>query len=325
MADLSVNYMGLQLKNPVIAGASSFSKSLDGIKKLADNGASAVVMKSLFEEELHQKDDYEDDFHPEAYAYEIADASIMYGTTNYLKLIEKAKAEIDVPLIASINCLGGKWWTDFAQDIQNAGADALELNIAYMPFDKEETSAEIEKRYTGIVSKVNDVIKIPFSAKIGQHLTNIPGIVSGIEDAGAKGIVMFNRFYRLGIDIEKMEFKPVEFFTSESETYSALRWIGITSPQISTDICSSTGIHSADTAVQHILSGAKAVQVASAMYEKGEKVITDIVEGVGKYLDRYSCKNLSEIRGKMVEDPDNRKRFERTQYMKVAGGYGVNI
>lgn len=325
MADLSVKYMGLNLKHPVIAGASSLSKSIEGIKSLASAGASAVVVKSLFEEELRHDEDYGDDYHPEAYAYEISDAFVMYGTTNYLKLIEKAKAEVDIPVIASVNCLGGKWWTDFASEVESAGADALELNIAYLPFGKDEKPSEIEKKYSRIVSNVKKVVKIPVAAKIGQYFTNIPYIVSEIERGGADAVVLFNRFYRLGIDIEKLEFKPVEFFSTEAETYSALRWVGTISPQTNIDISATTGIHSADSAIQHILSGAKTVQVASAMYTKGEKVLQDISSGIEQYLDANGYVSLEDIRGKMVGSVENRKALERTQYMKVAGGYGVNV
>ncbi len=325
MADISVDYMGLTLKSPVMAGASSFSKSLDGIKRLAENGAAAVVIKSLFEEELREDVVYTDDFHPEAYGYEVADASVMYGTSNYLKLIEMAKAAVDIPIIASINCLGGKWWTDFSTDVEQAGADALELNIAYMPFDKSEESSDIEEKYPKVVKEVKNTITIPLAVKIGQHFTNIPGIVAAIEEAGADAVVMFNRYYRLGIDIDKLEFKPVDFFSTEFETYNALRWVGITSPQVSLDISATTGIHSANAAIQHILSGAKTVQVASAMYIKGEKVLKDIAVGIEQYLDKYNYSSLDEIRSLMVKTLENRKKFERTQYMKVAGGYGVNI
>lgn len=325
MADLSVKYMGLNLKHPLIAGASSLSKSIEGIKTLASSGASAVVIKSLFEEELRYEEDYGDNYHPEAYGYEISDAFVMYGTSNYLKLIEKAKAQVDIPVIASVNCLGGKWWTDFASEVESAGADALELNIAYLPFDRDEEPSKIEKKYSEVVSSVKRTVKIPVAAKIGQYFTNIPHLVSEIEKAGADAVVMFNRFYRLGIDIEKLEFKPVEFFSTEAETYNALRWVGIISPQTNLDISATTGIHSADTAIQHILSGAKTVQIASAMYKDGESVLRTITSGIKDYLNKHEYSSIEELRGKMVRDINKRKAFERTQYMKVAGGFGVNV
>jgi dihydroorotate dehydrogenase (fumarate) len=268
---------------------------------------------------------YSDDFHPEAYGYAIADASVMYGTSNYLKLIEQAKTAVDIPVIASVNCLGGKWWTDFATEVEQAGADALELNIAYLPFEKSEKSPEIERKYTKIVSEVKKEIKIPVAAKISQYFTNIPGIVAAIEKAGADAVVMFNRYYRLGIDINKHEFKTVDFFSTESETYNVLRWVGITSSQVSLDISATTGIHSAEVAIQHFLSGAKTIQVASAMYTKGEKVLKEINRGIEQYLDKHKYNSLDDIRSLMVKDIENRKKFERIQYMRVAGGYGVNI
>jgi len=206
MGNLKVKYLDLNLRNPLIVGSSTLTKTIDGLLKAQEAGAGAVVLKSLFEEELTDDIYLDNVYHPEAYEFHINDACKLYGSSKYIDFIKKARSELFIPVIASVNCLGGKWWVDFAKEIENAGAAAIELNVAYIPFSVQEDSASIEKRYVSVVEAVKKAVNIPVSVKIGHYFTSIPLMVKKIKEAGADGVVMFNKFLRIGIDIENMKF-----------------------------------------------------------------------------------------------------------------------
>ncbi|MEF3255089.1 MAG: dihydroorotate dehydrogenase-like protein [Deferribacterales bacterium] len=319
MADLMVNFIGLKLKNPLIAGSSTMTKSLDGLLKLQDAGVSAVVLKSLFEEELAQDINVADDFHPEAYEYFINDAATLYGSTKYIDFVKAAKKNLFIPVIASINCLGGKWWVDFAKDIEAAGADALELNIAYIPFDISEDPREIENRYCTIIEAIKKSIKIPVLVKIGYYFTSVPLMIKRFKDAGADGVTMFNKFFRMAIDVENMCFKGLELYSCQEETYQVLRYVAVCSSQVDIDICANTGIHNANLALQHIMAGASAFQIVSAIYKNGYEIVGTILNGINSYLDRKGFASINDIKGKAANFDGGFKTFERIQYMKYAG------
>ncbi|WP_022851075.1 dihydroorotate dehydrogenase-like protein [Limisalsivibrio acetivorans] len=319
MADLKVNYMGLELESPLILGSSTMPKTMDNVKAAADAGAGAVVLKSLFEEELRKQDGgYGDDFHPEAYEYMQSEAAVVYGAKEYLDNIKDAKKASSMPVIASVNCLGGKWWSDFASNIEGAGADALELNISFVPFDVNENPRDVEQRYVDVIKEVKSRIKIPVAVKIGQNFSSIPWTAKQIENAGADALVMFNRYYQMGIDTRTLDLRPMHFYSSEEETFKVLRWVAALSPQLDIDISASTGVHTSDAFIQQIIAGAKTVQVVSAVYQKGFKTISDILEGVSGWLATRQ-KTLDEVRGTAgKKNSREHMTFERIQYMKVA-------
>lgn len=319
MADLRVNYIGLKLKNPLIAGSSTMTKNLDGLKKLEDAGVGAVVLKSLFEEELSADIDLEESYHPEAFEYFINDAGKLYGSSKYIDFIKESKKLLFIPVIASVNCLGGRWWVDFAKDIEQAGADAIELNIAYIPFSFSEDPREIEKRYFSIVESVKKSVKIPVAVKIGYYFTSVPLMVKGFKDAGADGVTMFNKFFRMAIDVEHMKFHGLELYSCQEETYQVLRYVAVCSSQIDIDICANTGIHNSNIALQHILAGAKAFQMVSSIYKNGYEVVAKVLGEINDFLDRKKINSINEIRGKAASFDGGFKAFERIQYMKYAG------
>ncbi|MCX8084024.1 MAG: dihydroorotate dehydrogenase-like protein [Calditerrivibrio sp.] len=319
MADLGVSFLGLKLRCPLIVGSSTLTKHLDGLLKSQEMGAGAVVLKSLFEEELSTEVGSNDDYHPEAYEYFLNDSSKLYGSIKYLDFIKDAKKNLFIPVIASVNCLGGKWWVDYAKQIEDAGADALELNIAYIPFNVAEDPRLIEKKYFDIVHSVKKAVNMPILVKIGYYFTSVPMMVKGLKDAGADGVTLFNKFFRMSIDVEHMKFAGLEVYSCIEETYQVLRYVAVCRSQVEIDISSSTGIHNANIALQHLMAGAKTFQVVSAIYKNGFQVIPEMIKGMKEYLDRKGFKSINDIIGIASKFDSGFKAFERIQYMKYAG------
>lgn len=319
MADLNTTYLGLQLKNPVIVSSCGLTSSVDKIKTLEKNNAGAVVLKSLFEEQikfeagnLASGSDY-----PEAMDY------VHYYTRNnsvtaYLDLIKQAKEEVDIPVIASINCVSAKEWVDFAKKIEDAGADALEVNVFVLPTDKNAPGAKYEQVYFDLAKKLKEILTIPFAFKLGQHFSNLVGFVENLNALSVPGVVLFNRFYQPDIDVDAMNFKAAEVFSNPSDIRDSLRWVGIISSKVERiDIAASTGVHDGKGVVKQLLAGAEAVQVCSTLYKNGLEHVGNIVEELENWMERHNFKKLEDFRGKMsyrkIEDP---LIYERSQFMK---------
>ena len=325
MADLSVTYMGLKLANPLIVGASSLTNTVDKLKRCQDAGAGAVVLKSLFEEQIEaQTEEIEAESwpysHPEAFDY-VRQMGMRMGQEDYLRLIEQAKKQVSLPVIASLNCVTPKWWLSYAQQIARAGADAIELNIALLPRDPRRTAAEIEKTYQRIVEGICRAVKLPVAVKLGPYFTSLPQTASALRQAGASALVLFNRFYQLDIDIEKLRLTPGYHLSSPDEIYLPLRWIAILSSQLGCDLAASTGVHDGAGVVKQLLAGAKAVEVCSALYQKGVARLAGICDELADWMTRHDYGSIEEFRGKMcMEQSDKPEYYERLQYIKVFVG-----
>jgi dihydroorotate dehydrogenase (fumarate) len=320
MADLSVEYMGLRLKNPLIVGSSTLSDSVEKIIALEESGAGAVVLKSLYEEELKQhRNDYGCNFHPEAYNYDLIDADMIYGVSAYIDLIREAKAAVSIPVIASLNCKEGKWWCDYPRKVEDAGADALELNISYLSFNAETSPEEISKLCVDAVHCVKKKVSLPVSVKFSPYCCSIPNLAKNLKEAGAQSAVMFSRFFKLGIDLETMQCIPVDYYSTPVETYKVLRWVGVVSPQVDIDICSSTGIHSHNEAVQHILAGARCFQMVSAIFKKGKDVIGETLKGIEDYMDIKEFRTIDEMSGYMCR-LKRESSFKELHYNNITSG-----
>ena len=269
MPDLSTSYMGLKLKSPIIASSSGLTNSLQDIMELEKNGAGAIVLKSLFEEEIVTEMEHElNKMQSENYLYpETMEFYENYDVedtlTSYLKLIDDCKKNVSIPIIASINCISSHNWPYFAKSLEEAGADALELNISILPSDPESTCAENEKVLFDIIKAVKHEVSIPISVKISSYFSNLAGIVSQISRTGVDGIVMFNRYYSPDIDINNFDVIPAPLFSTPSDYIIPLRWISIMSERVECDLAASTGVHDGNTLIKMILGGAAAVQVAS--------------------------------------------------------------
>jgi dihydroorotate dehydrogenase (fumarate) len=323
MPDLEVEYLGLKLKNPLIVSSSGLTSTAHKIRSLEQSGAGAVVLKSLFEEQIN----YDagslilDHDYPEAEDY-IRNYTKSHSVGNYLDMITEAKKTVSIPVIASINCISASDWVEFSRRIEEAGADALELNVYFLPVDKLVPAADYEKIYSDIIGRVTGLIRIPVSVKLGNQFTNLPGMIERLYALGAKGVVLFNRFYEPDIDIENLKITSAGVFSTESDLSHVLRWVALVSDMVGRiDISASTGVHSWEAVVKLLLAGADTVQVCSLLYKKGIGEIAALGGGLEDWMKRKGFGRIDEFRGKMsyknIHDPSV---WERSQFMKYFSG-----
>jgi dihydroorotate dehydrogenase (fumarate) len=319
MTQLETKYAGLILKNPFLIGSSGLTNNAKKNKTLEEAGAGAIVLKSLFEEQIERQSDL---FMQGAESPESADYIRNYVTANqveeYLTLIRESKSVCTIPVIASINCYKASAWTEFARRIEEAGADALELNVFFLCTDPATSPDEMYDRYVSILKKVRTQVSIPIILKIGKSFSNIPGLVHQLKLHGAQGVVLFNRYYRPDIDIHKMQIVSGEVFSASAELSDTLRWTALVAgavPGIS--LSSSCGVHSGADAVKCLLTGADTVQLCSTVYRNGTQVITRIREEVERWMKEQKYESADEFRGRLsfanIADPS---LYERAQFMK---------
>ena len=323
--DLKTNYMGLELKNPIIIGSSGLTNSVESIKKMAENNAGAIVLKSLFEEQIINETNKPENFnlysYPESIDY-IKHYTREHNISNYLKLIEDAKKAVDIPIIASINCVSDKEWTAFAKRIEDAGADALELNISILPSDFNKSSEENEKVYFNIIEKVKSEISIPISIKMTRYSAGLSQLIQKLcWTKKVDGFVLFNRYYNPDIDIEKMKVISSNIFSTPDEIYVSLRWIALLSDNVECDFAATTGIHNGEGVIKQILAGAKAVQIVSSIYKNGPEYISTILKEIEHWMKNKNFNSLNDFRGKMSsKKSEHTADFERIQFMKYFDG-----
>jgi len=319
MPDLTTEYMGLKLKNPIIAGSCGLTNSTDSIKKLEDNGAAAVVLKSLFEEQiLMEMDSLQSDhtIHAEEAEY-IRGYTRQHNLDQYLNLVSGAKKAVSIPVIASINCVSAAEWTSFAKRLQDSGADGLELNMYIMPGDIKQGSEDIEKIYFDIVNKVNEDVSIPIAIKIGFYFTSMAKMIYDLSVRNVSAIVMFNRFHRPDIDLYKLELTSADIFSTPQENVLPLRWIGMLSDEVKCDLAATTGIHDGHTVLKNLLAGASAVQIVTAIYHNGPEVIGKMLEQIEEWMNKRNYPAVKEIIGKLSQgNIKNPAMYERSQFMK---------
>lgn len=325
MVDLSTTYLGLKLKHPVVPSASPLSESLDKIKRLEDAGAAAVVMYSLFEEQIvgesHLLDHYLSygaesfaealDYFPEMDSYNI-------GPHAYLDLIRRAKESVSIPIIGSLNGVSTGGWVEYARMIQEAGADALELNIYYIPTDPAMTGAEVEQMYLDVVHDVKANISIPLAVKVGPYFSSFANMAMRLAKAGADGLVIFNRFYQPDLDLERLEVVPNLTLSSAWELRTPIRWVSILYGKVPVDFAVTRGVHSYEDVLKGVMAGANVTMMASELLRNGVGRIGLIVQEVAQWLEDHEYDSLQQARGSMsqrnVAEP---AAFERANYMKV--------
>jgi dihydroorotate dehydrogenase (fumarate) len=320
--DLSTNYLGFKLSNPIIVGSCGYTFSVKDIKNLVENGASAIVLKSIFEEEIVWEMETNlaqmqrpMTIYPEMYDYFDLD-TIEDSVTKYLNLITEAKKEVNVPIIASVNCVSAHEWVPFARRIESAGADALELNIFIMPSDLNKTSQENEQTYFDIINAVLSEVNIPVAVKLSYYFTNLAAMIKKISETGVKGIVLFNRFFEPDFDLDSLTVVPTNVLSNPSDLGKSLRWIAIMSERVSCDLCASTGVHDGKAAIKQILAGAKAVQIASVLYKKGPKVIKEMLDEMKQWMEEKGFSTIDDFRGRMSQSRSlNPAVYERAQFM----------
>ena len=326
MADLSTEYLGMTLRNPIIVGSSGLATSVAKVKDLEASGAGAVVLKSLFEEEIAAQ--FEDvlkeattkGYHQEAFDY--YDYQIRGETLErYTELISQSKKSVSIPVIASVNCMYSHEWAMFARELQAAGADALELNMFFMPGDLSRSSVEQEKMYFDTVARVKREVGLPIALKISYYFSNLSLMIQRLSATGIGALVLFNRFYVPDIDIEGMRVMPSNVFSTPAELGTSLRWVAMMAGRVECDLVASTGIHDGKAVIKQILAGAKAVEVVSAIYKNGPGHIQTMLQELDAWMTRHGYYGLDEFRGKMSQaQSDNPSAYERAQFMKYAGG-----
>jgi dihydroorotate dehydrogenase (fumarate) len=318
MVDLKTTYVGLNLENPVIVSSSGLTDNIDKVRRMADQGPGAIVLKSLFEEQIifdagKMIDDYS---YPEAIDY-IRGYSKTHSVGEYLDLISQAKGKISQPVMASINCISGSDWTSFARQIQEAGADALELNVFILPVDGEQPD-RIEKSYFDLLDKVRRTVSIPLVAKVSPYFSNLIYMVNQFHAIGLQGVVLFNRLYEPDIDLKEMKIMASEVLSSPSDLRQSLRWISLVSDKFrKIDISGSTGIHDGEAAIKVLLAGAKTVQICSALYKNGPEYLNTILATIRTWMEAKEFQSVDDFRGIMsyrnYEDP---RTWERVQFMR---------
>ena len=323
MADLTTTYMGLKLRNPIIAASSGLTNSVEDIKEFEENGAGAVVLKSIFEEEIRrelEKDmgsmNMETFLYPETMDYydNYAEDDTL---TNYLRLIREAKQAVNIPIIASINCVTAEKWPYYAETLQDAGADALELNVFVMPSDFEKSSEENEKVYFDIVNEVQKHVKIPVSLKISFYSSNLGAFIQKLSNTGIRGLVLFNRFYSPDIDINNFDMLSTNVTSSPSELPISLRWIALCASSVDCDLAASTGAHDGEAVIKQLLAGATVVQIVSALYIEGPTVITNALETLKSWMEAHKFNSINDFRGKLSRTKEQQSSFyERIQFIK---------
>jgi dihydroorotate dehydrogenase (fumarate) len=334
--DLTTNYMGLTLPTPIIAGSSGMTSSVKQIKALADNGAGAVVLKSIFEEEvMHeyadfiqtakteygdpQYFDYDGQRNPiEYYDYMIREENLK----NYIELIEACKAAVKIPVIASINCFFySVEWLSYAANLQRAGADGLELNMFFPPTDFKHSREEKEALYFKIAEQVTQAVSIPVALKISPYFTDLGPMIQRLSKTGIKGIVLFNRFFSPDFDIDKLEVKPSFVFSTPSDLALSLRWIAVMANKVDCHLAASTGVHDAAAVIKLLLAGAHAVQVASCLYKNGPTFIREMLGGLEAWMTGKRYRDLADFRGKLSQERSaDPAIYERAQFMRYFGG-----
>lgn len=326
MANLSTSYMGFTLKNPIIVGSSGLTNSVENIVEIEKSGAAAVVLKSLFEEQINHLIAKTMHNHGDSFSYPEADDYISNYTRendidNYIKLIKGAKEAVDIPVIASINCISSADWVTFASKMESAGADGLELNIFILPSDPKRDAAQNEAVYFDIIEKVKKQVTMPVAIKISSYFSGLANVALKLSWTGIKGMVLFNRFFSPDIDIDNFKVTATNVFSTPDELAMSLRWVAMLSSRLHCDVAASTGIHDGKAVIKQLLAGAKAVQIATVLYKKDFGVIANMLEDLEAWMDKHNFASVDDFCGKMsIKDAENPAAYERVQFMKHFSG-----
>ena len=323
--DLSTTYLGLKLRTPLVPAASPLSEEIDNIKRMEDAGASAVVLYSLFEEQLRRDRvelaealEHGTFSTPEALTYFPEPEEFHLGPEEYLKHISRAKAAVDIPIIASLNGSSPGGWTHYAKAIQLAGADALELNIYYIPTDMDLSSAEVEQAYIDILKAVKRAVNIPVAVKLSPFFTNFAYMARRLEQAGADGLVLFNRFYQPDIDLEALEVKPSILLSTPMAMRVPLRWLALLYGKLPISLAATSGIHRATDALKMLMAGADVTMLCSALIRHGVRQVGVIERDLVAWMEEHEYTSVTQLKGSLSQkNCPEPSAFERAQYMRA--------
>jgi len=331
MPNLTTSYLGLKLKNPLVASAGPLCKDIGHILHMEDAGVSAVVLHSLFEEQIaiesSSLDTYLDsgaESFSESLSYFPDLKNYNVGPDGYVEHLRKAKQAVDIPVIGSLNGVSTGGWIRYAKQIEEAGADGLELNLYYMPTDPNSDAAKVEQMYTDLVSHVKASIGIPVAVKIGPYFSSIPNMARKFDEAGADALVMFNRFYQPDIDLEALEVTPSLVLSNSYELLLRLHWVALLHGKIKADMAVTGGVHTAEDVLKSMMVGGKAAMLTSAMLRQGVDYVAKLEEGVTKWMEEHEYESIEQMQGSMsAKNVANPAAFQRANYMKVLSSYEV--
>ncbi|VFQ44942.1 dihydroorotate dehydrogenase-like protein [Desulfoluna butyratoxydans] len=330
--DTSTSYLGMSIKNPIVVGSSGLSGTVEGVRRLAENGAGAVVLKSLFQEEINLESDkvirdtkaadasvkyfdYDGRKNPiEFYGYKVREDNL----NRYTTLIRESKASVDIPVIASINCYSDSLeWIAFARELERAGADALELNMFFSPTQFSQGRKDKEELYFKIIEKILGVVSIPVVLKISHYFTDLGPMIQKLSQTGIHGLVLFNRFFSPDVDIKKIEVVPSYLFSTPAEMALSLRWVAIMAEKVDCALVASTGVHDGAGVVKQILAGADVVQVVSTLYKNGVKHLGVMIEELETWMGSKGIQTIADFRGRLSQEKSSDPSvYERAQFMK---------
>lgn len=327
--DLTTRYLGLNLKSPLVAGAGPLTGELHNVRRLEDFGAGAVVLPSIFEEQIEQEkqliENMEEvgiDSYPEALTYFPPTESYGVGPTQYLETLYRAGKAVDIPIVASLNGTTNRGWIDYARQIEQAGADALELNIYMIPTSPDITGREVEDRYISILKAVKQAVKIPVAVKLSPYFSAVGHMATQLVDAGANGLVFFNRFYQPDIDLSGLALLPNLELSTAKEIRLPLLWIGVMAGKTRASLAASTGVESADEIIKYLLAGADVVMITSALLRHGVSYMQVLLDGLVGWLAARDLDTLDRVRGRLsqrnIADP---AAFARANYIRALQGY----
>lgn len=329
MADLHVNYLGLELANPLVASASPLSKELDRARHLEDAGASAIVMYSLFEEQLLAEERQFERFmhhqslgHGEASSFLPEPPEFQGGLDQYLEQLQLLKSHLGIPVIASLNGVSEQGWVNYGRDLQDAGADALEINVYYVAANADETALQVERRYLDVLAHLEDVVSIPVSIKLSPQFSSPLNFVSHLHQAGAAGVVIFNRFYQSDINLETLAVEPNLQLSDPYESLLRIRWAAILRGALDIDIAVTGGFHNSADVLKALLVGANIVQLASVLLKQGPQQISSLLQELEAWLDEHEYESVRQLQGSLshrnAADPG---AFERESYLSVLDSF----
>ena len=329
MIDLTTNYLGLALKNPLIPSSSPLTGKLDDAKRLEDAGAAAIVLPSLFEESIHNEQkqlekyihsqalgNYEaDSFHPMPCNYS-------GELDNYLEHLQRLKSSLNIPVIASLNGVSGNGWIEYGKELMQAGADALELNVYYIAADPEQTAEQVENRYINLLNKLRENVSIPICMKLSSQFTSVANMVSKLETAGADGVVLFNRFYQPDIDLETLSIKPQLELSNPMESLLRIRWIALIRSRVKLSLAATGGFHQVEDVIKALLAGADSVYLCSVLLNKGPEYCAELLKQLEQWLDEHEYESVQQMQGSVNQscalDP---VAYEHCNYVNVIKSY----
>ncbi len=331
--DLSTTYLGLKLRTPLVASASPLWEEIDNIKKAEDAGASAIVLYSLFEEQLRQEQEelhhhltYGTESFAEALSYFPDPDEYHIGPEGYLDLIKRAKETVDIPIIASLNGMTPGGWTDFASMMEQAGADAIELNIYYIPTDFNQSADEVEQTYVDIVKAVKGAVQVPVAVKLSPFFSSMGHMATQLADAGADGLVLFNRFYQPDIDLEALEVRTNVLLSTAQALRLPMRWIAMLYDNIDVDLAATSGVHQAEDALKLLMVGANVTMMTSALLRHGLDHIRTVEAGMVQWLQEHEYESVQQMRGSMsYKKSGTPANFERAQYTRAISSIPENL